>query len=36
VDENELLVRFGIVPIEADLAEVGRLIEARIADGLSP
>ena len=32
MDENELLVRFGLVPIEADLAEVRRLIEALIAD----
>jgi hypothetical protein len=32
MDENELLVRFGLVPIEADLAEVRRLIESLIAD----
>ena len=32
MDENELLARFGLVPIAADLAEVRGLIEALIAD----
>ncbi len=32
MDENELLGRFGLVPVATDLAEIRRLIAASIAD----
>jgi hypothetical protein len=32
MDENELLARFGLVPVTADLPEIRRLIQVAIAD----
>ena len=32
MDENELLARFGLVPVAADLPEIRRLIQSLIAD----